>query len=582
MAMTALMKREFVTQLRQRRVLLLLLVLCVCVGCCVVFNWAGYSATLRTTARSAREILMLIVLFVAGGMVVCIPGVAATTLVGEREQNTWDMLSTSLLGPWRIILGKMVYSIGTYALLVIGIAPFASSIFFMVGIDLYSTLYTWYILFLGMITYASLGLLASAYQRTTVRAVLHSYFYVAINLGLGYLVICLVYGMFVVWIDPSISRFSQLGGSVLMDVPESLFAMKVFFNSLAAFVQGANTGFGQMVLAHTAIQLSTIVIALGLTYRRINRPVRPMVQKNAKRPKRSKKTKRVRRLFSPPDGFEPTPDTSNPIQFREQRFSLNFTTGARCLIGANALFLPMILSYCHWRLDMPMVLVMVYALIVNLIQMSFFALLGMATMFTKEDELKNMDMLKVTLLTPKALVWGKVSAGMYMVNRLAIINGMMMVWFMIPVLYDHYEGSRWSYIESLFIMFAGSVSLWMCGMICVVLGGLASVLSKKTASAIVLGLVLVFMVYFGNIGIIVMIIENMNRVYTWDNFMINHLALVTSPVVGFLMIIDQKPFEDNMFPYWLFHVAVFSVKICIIYWLTYNHFRKHRYSKPKH
>ena len=399
MGFFALLKREFITQLRRKKTLGLLLLITLGIFFCILDLWPSSGSNIQTSARRAQELLMIISLFVGGGAVLFVPGIAATTLISEREQNSWDMLSLTLIGPWKIVCAKLICSVGVYLLLIIGVAPFATSVFFIVGVDLFYVFYTYYIIVLGIITFASLGLMASAYQRTTTRAITHSYFYAAANLGLGYCIVFVCYAIVLMFLNPSISRISQLESAV--NIPISFSTVVMFISSVDAFRGNMTSRYTVLFGYHTLMQLSTILLALYLTKRRITRPTDNVVASTKVKPTTNKI-----KWYRPTSAFIPIPTKMNPLRFREIRFGIAIKRKNYWAVLILMLFVSSMSAYSHFRLGMRMKEIFALTFCINLGLLTLFTLTSMANIFTKEAELKNLDMLKMTLLTPRAIVWG--------------------------------------------------------------------------------------------------------------------------------------------------------------------------------
>ena len=575
MQLFALLKREFVTQLRRKKTFLLLILLVLCITPFMLDIWPSHYSSLRDSARTAQELLIIISILVGAGGVLFVPGIAATTLVSEREQNTWDMLSLTLIGQLKMVVSKLVYSIGLYVLLIIGIAPFAATVFFIVGIDLNYLVYTCYIIILGIITFASMGLLASAYQRTSTRAITHSYIYAVLNLGLGYLIIIVLYGLAYLLFDPEITRMSQLEGK--MDVEESLWGSTfvMFIGTVGAIRGGLPVFYDTLLLYHSIMQVSIIVLSLYLTARRLARPVNVVIAPEKDKPAKKK-------LLSPAStsDFVAIPNMANPIRFREIHFGIAIKRKGYWIVFILMLIVSGVSAYCHFRVDMPMEEIFAITFCINLGLITLFTLTSMANIFTKESELKNLDMLKMTLIPPRAIVWGKLGAGIRIMNRLVLFSLAINSWFMLPMVFEH-ETNDWDYGKSLFCFFASHGTLWMCGVLCVMVGGLASVLCKKTPAAVVSSFVMVSMLYVGNALCIAGLVGNYAGAYKswrWYNHVEGYIYIYGSPPLGLLFLQTQHPFRNHPEYYWGLQMLLYSSIVVALFFLIENYYRIRRYN----
>ena len=144
------------------------------------------------------------------------------------------------------------------------------------------------------------------------------------------------------------------------------------------------------------MQVIIIVVSLVLTWLRIRRPVNPPV---------AKKKKGVKGPVIPgeplplPPGFKPVPDAMNPILFREINWGIDIKkriyVGFALVIGLIAAMM----LYSHLKYDLEMQVILYTLISVNLGLLSLFSVSNFANIFTKGDELKNLDMLKMTLIT---------------------------------------------------------------------------------------------------------------------------------------------------------------------------------------
>ena len=575
MQLFALLKREFVTQLRRKKTFLLLILLALCIFPFMLEIWPSRYTSIRDSARTAQGLLMIMSLFVGAGVILFVPGIAATTLVSEREQNTWDMLSLTLIGQLKMVVAKLVYSIGLYVLLIIGIAPFAATVFFIVGVDVFSVLSTCYTISLGIITFASMGLMASAYQRSSTRAITHSYIYTALNLGLGYLIFIVLYGLAFMIFDPEITRMSQVESRLDIEATVWASSFAMFIGSVSTFMGGGFPNFNKLLLYHSIMQVSIITLSLYLTARRLARPVKVVIAPGKDKPAKKKLMSPV-----PTSDFVAIPNMANPIRFREIHFGIAMKRKGYWILLLLMMSVSGTLAYCHFRVDMPMDVIFAFTFCVNLGLVSMFTLTNMASIFTKETELKNLDMLKMTLISSRAIVWGKLGAGMRVMNRLVLFSLAANSWFLLPRFFNH-ESRDWSYKESFFSFWAGHGTLWLCGVLCVLFGGLASVYCKKTPAAVVASFGMVSMLYFGITFCLIAIIENGGFGGSWQTkqAIMEYIVVFTSLPIGLLFMQVEEPFRDAPFYYWSLQMLLYSIVAMVSYVLIQYYYLTRRYNK---
>ena len=103
------------------------------------------------------------------------PAMTAGTISGERERQTMDLLLVTNTGSLRIVLGKLLESLGLMLLLVFATLPAMCLVLITGSLTLAQVLEG--LLFLGVVAYAmlSVGMLCSALLRRTVAATVVAY-----------------------------------------------------------------------------------------------------------------------------------------------------------------------------------------------------------------------------------------------------------------------------------------------------------------------------------------------------------------------------------------------------------------------
>lgn len=105
---------------------------------------------------------------------IIIPSLTAGSIAGEKERQSYDLLITTLLSPWEIIIGKIGSAISFAFLLVVAVLPLAGLAFLFGGVSGLELAFAMIILIVAAILYASVGIFWSVIARTslgsTVRA----------------------------------------------------------------------------------------------------------------------------------------------------------------------------------------------------------------------------------------------------------------------------------------------------------------------------------------------------------------------------------------------------------------------------
>lgn len=104
-----------------------------------------------------------------------IPGIAAGSISLEKERKTLDVLLTTNLNPWKIIIGKLESSISMVVLMAISALPSVSLVMVYGGINLADLLMLILILIIAGIFIGSIGIFCSVVFKRTTLATIVSY-----------------------------------------------------------------------------------------------------------------------------------------------------------------------------------------------------------------------------------------------------------------------------------------------------------------------------------------------------------------------------------------------------------------------
>lgn len=143
--------------------------------------WASSSGTfggtspLLISASLGRIMFELVSLLLLTGVILIVPGVAALSIVGERERLTLPLLQVSQLKPRQIVLGKLVSSLAYLMLLLVAVAPIMLVPILFGGIDVLDVLKSLAAIGVTAFLIGSVSVWASARARSTRGAVAASY-----------------------------------------------------------------------------------------------------------------------------------------------------------------------------------------------------------------------------------------------------------------------------------------------------------------------------------------------------------------------------------------------------------------------
>lgn len=130
--------------------------------------------------------------------VICIiiPGLAGGAIAGERERRTLDLLLTTHLSSWKIVLGKLESSLCLIFLVSFSTLPVIGLVMIYGGITIVDLLELILSLLIAGVFIGSIGIFYSSFIRKTTVAVIASYLTVVI-LVLGS--IALLYGIYYIY-----------------------------------------------------------------------------------------------------------------------------------------------------------------------------------------------------------------------------------------------------------------------------------------------------------------------------------------------------------------------------------------------
>lgn len=112
------------------------------------------------------------------------PAVAATSISGEREEGTFDLLLSTGLASRSIVFGKLVGAVVFVLLLALTALPGFAMAWMFGGVGVVDVVLTTVLLFASVCLFASIGVFCSALGRTSAVAALYAYGFVFL-LGMG-------------------------------------------------------------------------------------------------------------------------------------------------------------------------------------------------------------------------------------------------------------------------------------------------------------------------------------------------------------------------------------------------------------
>lgn len=407
-----------------------------------------------------------------------VPAYAAGAIVGEKERGSFDMLRITLIHNSGIIAGKFINAVGFFGLLFVALLPVFSTVLFLVGVDTREIIMAYGLIFATASACAMVGILSSTLFERGFAAVAGAYVGVlALMLGPALIVlfVLLVLGVF--------------GSRNAIDDALAISAMIASpFYTLRALVSSQGMPAFAFVLSMVYHALF-IGVCYVMTLRVLRRPPRA-VRVPAWKPIDSEAALKRRReewpfyLIDPMRRKKPIEDGRNPMLVRELRFGLisRGTLWIRMFYGAFFAYFMLGVAVTFERTSFEDTRVWLLAQIFVTVAV---APSLVANALTKEYELGNIDMLRMTLLRPRDIVMGKGLAGFMAVIPMvgaACCSAL-------PLL-------SWD-MSNIDVMIMGYVTLFVCALVSVSLGLTASLIARRTTSALIMGYVLNLIVFAG-------------------------------------------------------------------------------------
>ncbi|MBX7257302.1 MAG: ABC transporter permease [Candidatus Hydrogenedentes bacterium] len=398
----ALIRRELVSSLRERKFYALLAVLVFLAATFVLLSYPDRTLTPLLLSMVSRGMFVFVIHFLAIGALVVIPATSGSAIVSEREEGTLDLLAMTSAKPWHVVTAKLANSVGHYLLIIIALMPIAAASYFLVGLD---NDLLWNVLFLisaTTLSCAAAGVMCSCLFKRPAVAVGTSYLCMLTILGLPMLLLLVVLALFDIFrLQDSMDWFAQYVS------PYIAFSQMTSYPNYRPSIVNPMSVASACGSFHSALAIALIILTHQLVARRWGKSESP-------ERRRTKLTKvgpvrgsgRVR-VFS---------TRANPVYLKEVWFEMSvrkrtglLTFVTPFLLAFSATTLIVLCRYVNadeysyadafagWQL---LQAVLMPALLVAV----------MGNIFTKEHERDTFDCIRVTTLGPEKVFTGKMHA----------------------------------------------------------------------------------------------------------------------------------------------------------------------------
>jgi len=552
----ALIKRELLSNLRRTRSFVCL-ILFVGVGIMAAVGAWPEQASIVRAGQLSRELTIMVSAVMLGAAALFVPAFASSAIVVEKEQQTFDMLTLTLIRPFGMLIGKLLNTVGFFLLLVVAVLPVLGVVFFLIGVDWLELGALFILILMTTFSCAMVGILSSVLFRKTFVAILGGYAGMLFLMGgplCLYLLTALVFGLRRLYVGSGVELFAEVTSPIgtLVLIFEGLTAGEIFLFILAMLYQ-----------------LAFIRICYRLTMRILKRPAEPVRVETAK-PIDDPRILEARRktfpyyLIDPLRRKKQIEDGKNPMFVKELRWGVMnrntvlirifyVTFIVYLIVGIGTVFIeqrnPDMLPWLMTQIILTVVI----------------APALMATSFTKEYELGNVDMLRMTLLTPRDIVLGKMWAGAVSVAPAllaAVVSG-------IPAVFIGMRTQQWP------VMLTGYVTLFVCTLVSLSLGLFSSLVTKRTTASLALSYILSFLIFLGLSMAVAYISWHVfeRRWNVWSDT----VPTFFSPIVAFFYNAAPRGRHGSLLnSYWLGNVSVFTLFALILIKVTVIGFERYR------
>lgn len=549
----SLVKRELLSTLRGVRSFLILLLF---VSAAVLYAWLRWpesDGTFRVAGYLSRDMMrnFTILLFVACTLFV--PAFSAGAIVLERERGTYDFLRMTLIWPSGIVFAKLLNAVGLFFLVLVGLAPAISVSFFLIGVDPVQMGEAIAIIVATTFACAAAGVLSSALFNRTLFAMAASYGFV-ILLMIGPLILAYLAGA-IVYFFVNVRAVFGFMEQVAVVVSPVLTMMAVLVPSF-----GPGDLNGTQFLLGLCYQAVFTLCCLGAALYLVRRPPRPMKVEDEK-PIDDRSALAQRRfswpfyIIDPLRRKKPIEDGRNAMLVREMRWGM-FNRGTTLVRLFYCAFVVYFFSGAVASTDARSFDTMGRWMLVQIAMTIVAAPALTANVFTKEHELRNIDMLRMTMLRPGEIILGKLFALCVSVAPLvaaAIISCLPLIFL----------GARnWTMLG------VGYGTLLVCVFLSISLALAASLVVRRTSAALVLGYVLSVISFVG-LWLAAAVLG------ADDDF-----ASLLSPVGAYIRSADLgvyvRPSEGIRLGYWAFAMAMWLFITATLVGGSITLFRRYR------
>lgn len=473
---SALLRRELRSTLRSwKTIAWVAFFLGVCAATCII-AWPGAGVAFREAGSACAMVVLAISVLLMLSAILFVSAQAAASMATERENDTLDLLRTSLLRPRQIIIAKLLASVAVFLLSVFAVFPVVAVVLFGVGLDLNLLGGVLLLLTATAVTSGAIGIVCALIFRKPAVAIAVAVVITMLLLMPSealpalFSVLYMFDAEYFMWGFRGLSPYPVAVSSALV----SLFASYTGVAGLTwCLVWQAVLVLGSLFLSRLLFLRQSAVTAVS-----------------TEKPIDDAAVLRQRRrtfpyyLIDPLQRKKPIEDGRNPVTVRELRWSGYGSSSLAARFGMISFGFCVLFGLavatvfqergvvCSWFIT-----VMVFLAV---------TIPGVAvSRFTSEFGNGGIDSLRLSLLSAETIVRGKfLSAGLYAV---AVWCAAAVATLPVMVIYR----------RDFDVIFAGLASLAVCGLVAISVAAWASALTRRTMSGQIVAVLLCLTVLFG-------------------------------------------------------------------------------------
>ena len=566
---TSIVRYELVRRLRTLRPFLMLLAAVGIASAFIISGWPRDAQYFFNMGRMSSLVILVscLVTWCAAAILV-LPVYGGVSVILERQQETFDQVFLTLITPSGIVLGKLLNTLGMFLLIVLSMLPLVATSYFLIGLDVSSFLVSVLILLSVAYSIASISILCSVLSQSVLRAMIRAFFCAAAAIGGAFFV-----ALYLVVISVEILEIVPR-----TYVPQNPERFIFIFAPFAAAVGHAvepemipPSTWAWSIVVQLGIGTVCLVAAVYAVRRLALLPLHKAPQSFWRRllGKRAPRGK--------PAG--PIADHVTPIYARETLWEGFARVGQRrrtlilALLAGGGLLTLILIGRDEFGTQF---LTIVWSGML-LASVGLSAPMATANSVTRECELSNLDMLRLTLLRPHHVVLGKALAGLRGLSPLFIA-----ALVLLPlVVYGEYPDLVRNHSIEICLVSLGSACVF--ALVGTSLGMLASVLTRRTVVSVPLAYILAACAHFLFYLSVRFVLDLIS--FFWSLFAghgqwrtvfgkIDRYIMLFSPLLGFVNNADRAGMRGSLITgYWLTNIAICTAYSLCALWIAVRVFR---------